>query len=66
MQTIRTFPISNGSEISMYEVIDCKTGKRVGKPYATRVAASRRADKLDLEYGAIRYNVRRVEAKQGE
>ena len=42
-----------------YHVIDKQTGAHMGT-YATRVAARRRADKLDLAYGAIRYLVRLV------
>lgn len=44
----------------MYEIIDRQTGNRVGT-HKSRVSASRRADKLDLAYGAIRYFVRWVE-----
>ena len=40
-----------------YQVIDNKTSEVVGT-YKTRKLARRRADKLDLEYGAIRYSVR--------
>lgn len=55
---IATLPIDNSDRIRAYEVIDRHTGQRVGKPYATRVAASRRVDKLDNAYGAYRYAVR--------
>lgn len=44
----------------MYQVIDGKTQKVVSGPYISRVRASRRANKLDLEYGAIRYHVRQL------
>ena len=40
-----------------YQVIDTKTGDVMGI-YSSRKRASRKADKLDLEYGAIRYAVR--------
>ena len=40
-----------------YQVIDNQTKKVMGT-YTTRAAASRRADKLDLAYGAIRYTVK--------
>lgn len=50
-------PIDNSPRIRMYKIIDIKTGLQVGKPYATLKRARRRADKLDLEYGAIRYVV---------
>lgn len=42
-----------------YQVIDSRTGLVMGT-YSTRVRASRKADKLDLQYGAIRYSVRPV------
>ena len=42
-----------------YHVIDTQTGDIMGT-YASRVIASRKADKLDLAYGAIRYAVRRA------
>jgi hypothetical protein len=48
----------------MFKIIDIKTQKQVGKPYADRKRARTRANKLDLEYGAIRYVVKQVE--QGE
>lgn len=43
-----------------FEIIDTHTQKRVGKPYSNLHKAHHRADKLDLEYGAIRYHVRPV------
>jgi hypothetical protein len=46
-----------------YQVIDLHTKKVMGT-YATRAAASRRADKLDLAYGAIRYVVKIIWADQ--
>jgi len=42
----------------MYKIIDIQTGLQVGKDYASRKRASTRANKLDLEYGAVRYSVR--------
>ena len=45
-----------------WEIIDGYTGWRVGKPYTSLNRAHRKADKLDLEYGAVRYSVRRVQA----
>lgn len=44
-----------------YAVIDRHTGMAVGN-YGDRKRARRRADKLDLAYGAIRYGVREVPA----
>ena len=41
----------------MYSVIDIKTGNIVAT-YDNRKSAYRKADKLDLEYGAVRYVVR--------
>lgn len=47
----------------MFEVIDMHTGARASRHrYQTRLAAQRRADKLDLQYGAIRYAVRLIAA----
>lgn len=46
----------------MYEVIDSRTGQRVGGPYKTMARALNRADELDLVYGAVRYRVQRVKA----
>ena len=43
----------------MYQVIDRQTQAVVGT-YKTRVAASRRVDKLDNAYGAYRYYVKSV------
>ncbi len=45
----------------MYEVIDRKSNKVIGV-YQTRLRARRVADRKDLEYGAIRYLVRKIEA----
>ena len=42
-----------------YHIIDTKTGLTVATA-STRRAARRKADRLDLEYGAIRYAVRFV------
>lgn len=44
----------------MYQVIDNRTGQLVGT-YSTAKRARRKADKLDLVYGAIRYSVRFVD-----
>jgi RNA polymerase sigma factor (sigma-70 family) len=46
--------------IESFEVVDSRTGKVMGKPYNSRSRARSRADKLDNEYGAYRYKVRRV------
>lgn len=43
--------------VTVYVVIDMRTGKQMGKEYATRSRASARADKLDNAYGAYRYRV---------
>jgi hypothetical protein len=42
----------------MYMVIDLQTGFQVGRPCKSRRAAQRRADRLDQQYGAVRYAVR--------
>ena len=43
-----------------YQVINIRTKDVVGS-YSTRKAAQRRADKMDLEYGAINYAVKNTE-----
>lgn len=49
----------------MYEVIDgYDLHLKVMGTYKTRNRAIARADKLDLEYGAVRYYVRHAESKQ--
>lgn len=47
----------------MYEIIDIQTKRRVGTTYESRQRAQRRADRLDMEYGAVRYVVYNVEAR---
>ena len=46
--------------ITVYQIIDIKTGYQIGGDYTNRRRASNRANKLDLEYGAIRYTVKTV------
>ena len=46
----------------MYKIIDMKTKLQVGTNYKDRKRAMRRADKLDLMYGAIRYRVVKINA----
>ena len=46
----------------MYQIIDMKTGQPVGKPYTNVRRARARRDKLDLQYGAIRYRVEGIQA----
>jgi len=43
-----------------YNIFDCKTGHSIGVA-KTRKAAQRKADRLDAEYGAVRYTVRLVD-----
>lgn len=43
----------------MYQVIDIQTKAIIGT-YKTRQSASNRANKLDLQYGAVRYIVKPV------
>lgn len=48
-------------ENTIYQLIDTQTGKVLGTyTYAQRNRARNRADKLDQEYGAVRYSVRPV------
>lgn len=42
-----------------YDLIDRQTG-RVIATYQSRVKATRRADRLDLAHGAIRYQVKPI------
>lgn len=44
----------------MYQIYDNKLQCYVGKPYGSLQRAHARADKLDSQYGAVRYTVRRV------
>jgi hypothetical protein len=53
-------PVEPIQPTQAYEVVDSKTGKVMGKPYNSRSRARGRADKLDNDYGAYRYKVRRV------
>lgn len=46
--------------ITMFQVIDRVTGVYCGKVLKSRKSARRKADRLDLEYGAIRYGVLEV------
>ena len=41
-----------------YSIVDIQTKAVVGKPYNDRSRARTQANKLDLKYGAIRYQVR--------
>lgn len=47
--------------MTMYQVYDRHTGQLMGKAVKTLAAASRKVDKLDLNYGACRYGWRRVQ-----
>jgi hypothetical protein len=40
-----------------YQIIDTQTKQVIGT-YSSRVRASRKADRMDLAYGAIRYMVK--------
>lgn len=44
-----------------YVIIDTHTQQQIGSTYASRIRAQRRADALDLAYGAVRYFVRMKE-----
>lgn len=41
-----------------YRILDTHTGLWLKRTYKMRVSAERTADRLDLEYGAVRYAVR--------
>jgi hypothetical protein len=51
-------------ETPRWIVWDVRTQRAVGKPYLNRRRAVTRADKLDLEYGAYRYQVRALPTTQ--
>ncbi len=53
-------PIEPIQPVDAFEIVDSKTGKVMGKPYSSRSRARARVDRLDNEYGAYRYKVRRV------
>ena len=46
--------------MTTYIIIDNKTNTQVGGIYTVRSRASKRADKLDLMYGAVRYIVKPI------
>jgi hypothetical protein len=52
--------LNKGASRMKYQIFNFRTQCNVGKPYACRKRAQRRADKLDLEYGAISYSVKEV------
>lgn len=41
-----------------YQIRDGKTGEMRPKVYRSKATARRIADRLDLEYGAVRYSVK--------
>jgi hypothetical protein len=45
--------------LPIWQVIDCHTRTRVGPPMKCE-AARRKRDRLDLEYGAVRYAIEQV------
>ena len=51
---------NNTSVARQYVIVDTQTGYSVAGPFATRVRASRKADRLDSEFGGYRYSVREV------
>ena len=53
-------PVEPIQPVDAFEIVDSKTGKVIGKPYSSRSRARARVDRLDNEYGAYRYKVRRV------
>lgn len=52
-------PLGEGKEDHTHEVVDQKTNQRVST-HASRRFATRKADKLDQEYGGYRYTVRPI------
>lgn len=59
-RTPHTHTAHRGAEMNIkYQVVDSRTQIVMGT-YATLKAASRRADKLDAAYGAVRYVARRA------
>ena len=44
-----------------YVIVDIQTNTTVGEPYTNRNRARARADKLDMEYGAHRYQAIPIE-----
>lgn len=49
--------VNPGIQLRHYKIVDTQTGRDTGKRYQNRKLARRVADKLDLEYGAVRYSV---------
>lgn len=45
----------------LYHIIDNHTKRVVSAPYKSRRRARLRADRLDLEYGAIKYQVKEIQ-----
>lgn len=48
---------STSTVTSLFAVVDRQSGQQVGQPCKSRVAASRKVDRLDTAYGAYRYYV---------
>lgn len=55
---ILTTPLSE-SETDYYQIVDSKTKRPVGKESKNRRRLQNKADKLDNEYGGVRYIVKR-------
>jgi hypothetical protein len=51
---------------SGYIIIDGHTGNQIGRVYLSLSKAHNRADALDLEYGAVRYGVKRITEAQAQ
>lgn len=52
--------------MTQYIIWDTKAKQQVGGVYFDRHKAGRRADKLDMAYGAIRYVVKRLPDNEGK
>ena len=48
------------SDSELYKIVDIQTRQQIGELYKDRRRAQRRADKLDLRYGAVRFIVIRI------
>ena len=59
-ESVELPPVEPIAPLPTYEVVDSRTGKVMGKPYTSKSRARARADKLDNDYGAYRYKVRKV------
>lgn len=69
-ESLRQNPVNEfaeGGKVAklLHFVIDRQTGQKVSSGYQNKMLASRRADRLDNEYGAYRYQVKSEVAPEG-